>query len=258
MLSIQNLQVEVDKKEILHGVSLQIKTGEVHVLMGPNGSGKSTLASLLMGHPKYKVIGGKVSFFNKNLLKLSPDERARVGLFLAFQYPKEIPGVSVASFLRAAYQALKKEQLPLYKFKKLLEEKMEAVGLSKSFMDRSLNEGFSGGEKKKCEVLQLTLLDPKLAILDETDSGLDIDALKTLCKALEKNRLPEQSILLITHNPRVLSYLKPDFVHVMIDGKIVESGGLGLAQKLESEGFNFMREKAGLKTVSQLKILANK
>ncbi len=256
MLSVKNLKVAVEKKEILHGINLEIKPGEVHAIMGPNGSGKSTLSNVLMGHSKYEVTQGSIEFMSQNLLELEPEERAQLGMFLAFQYPKEIPGVSLVSFLRAAYNAVRKDEDPmsLYHFKKILEEKMELVGLPLSFMNRSLNEGFSGGEKKKAEILQMAVLEPRLAILDETDSGLDIDALKMICKTVQAIQNPKQSILLITHYPRILDYITPDKVHVLMDGKIVMEDGERLARKLEERGYDYVREKVGIKN-SGLKIV---
>ena len=248
LLDIQNLHISAPDKEIVHGVSLQIKPGEIHAIMGPNGSGKSTLSATLMGHPKYKATEGTVQFDGKDLMKMDPSQRAVAGLFLAFQYPKEIPGVNMVSFLRASYNAINKgrdkdfKALPLYNFKKLLQEKMELVGLSKAFMTRNTNEGFSGGEKKKAEVLQMALLEPRLAILDETDSGLDIDALRTICGAIEAVRKADQSLLMVTHYERMLKYLKPDYIHIMMDGKIVMSGGKELAAKLEEEGYDYVRK----------------
>lgn len=248
LLDIQNLFISAPDKEIVHGLSLQIKPGEVHAIMGPNGSGKSTLSATLMGHPKYKATKGKVKFNGKDLLKMDPSERAVAGLFLAFQYPKEIPGVNMVSFLRASYNAVNKARnkkfkpVPLYNFKKLLQEKMDLVGLGRAFMNRNTNEGFSGGEKKKAEVLQMALLEPKLAILDETDSGLDIDALRTICEAIRSVKKPAQSLLMVTHYERMLKYLKPDTIHIMMDGKIVLSGGKELAAKLEEEGYDYVRK----------------
>ncbi len=248
LLEIQNLFVSAPDKEIVKGLSLQIKPGEVHAIMGPNGSGKSTLSATLMGHPRYSVTKGNVRFNGEDLLEMDPSERAAAGLFLAFQYPKEIPGVNMVSFLRASYNAVNKARdpkfkaLPLYNFKKLLEDKMKLVGLSKAFMSRNTNEGFSGGEKKKAEILQMALLEPKLAILDETDSGLDIDALRTICEAILAAKQPEQSLLMVTHYERMLRYLKPDYIHIMMDGKIVLSGGKELAAKLEEEGYDYVRK----------------
>jgi Fe-S cluster assembly ATP-binding protein len=248
MLSIKDLHISAEEKEIVKGLSLDIQAGEIHAIMGPNGSGKSTLSASLMGHPKYKITDGTVKFGGKDLLKMDPSQRAAAGLFLAFQYPKEIPGVKMVSFLRASYNAVHKARnkkfvaMPLYNFKKLLKEKMDLVGLSKSFMERNTNEGFSGGEKKKAEVLQLALLEPQLAILDEIDSGLDIDALKTICEAIRSVKQPGQSLLLVTHYERLLKYLKPDHIHIMMDGKIVLSGGKELAARLEEEGYDFVRK----------------
>jgi len=257
LLTIQNLKVEVDGKEILHGIDLTVGAGEIHAIMGPNGSGKSTLASTLMGHPKYKVTGGSVMLDGKDLLALKPDERAVAGLFLAFQYPKEIPGVNLVSFLRAAYNSVMGRReasfkpVPLYTFKKQIQTLMEQVQMPAKFLTRNLNEGFSGGEKKKAEILQMALLEPKLAVLDETDSGLDIDALKTICEAIVAVRKPEQSIVMITHYERMLKYIQPDHIHIMIDGKIVLSGGKELAEKLEKEGYDHVRKQLP----SSLKIL---
>lgn len=257
MLSIKNLKVTVEGEEILHGLNLEMKKGELHAIMGPNGSGKSTLSNTLMGHPKYRITGGSVKFMGKDLLAMKPEERAQLGLFLAFQYPKEIPGVNLVSFLRAAYNALrpKEESISLYHFKKKMQEMMELVGLSADFMERSTNEGFSGGEKKKTEMLQWAMLEPQLAILDETDSGLDIDALRTVCETIQKIRKPHQSLLLVTHYQRILDYITPDKVHVMMDGRIVMSDGPELAQRLEKEGYEFIREQVGLRKRSGLKVL---
>ncbi len=249
LLDINKLTVSVADKEIVHELSLKIKAGEIHAIMGPNGSGKSTLSSTLMGHPKYKVNSGTALFNGTDLLDLAPHERSALGLFLAFQYPKEIPGVNMVSFLRASYNAINKARdpefkpLPLYHFKKILNEKMDLVKLGRSFMERNTNEGFSGGEKKKAEILQMALLQPQLAILDETDSGLDIDALRTICEAIQSIKKPEQSILMITHYERMLSYLKPDFIHIMMEGKIVMSGDKELAKELEKHGYDYVRQK---------------
>lgn len=257
LLSIQNLKASVEGKEILHGIHLEVKEGEVHAIMGPNGSGKSTLASVLAGHPRYQVTDGHVKLGNKDLLSMKVNERAAAGLFLAFQYPKEIPGVNMVSFLRAAYNGVMKarkknfEPVPLYTFKKTVQALMERVDLSMKFLTRNVNEGFSGGEKKKAEVLQLALLEPRVAILDETDSGLDIDALQTICKTIQAVKTPKQSLVMITHYERMLTYLKPDFVHIMIDGRIVMSGGKELAQRLEKEGYEGIRKELP----SSLKIL---
>lgn len=256
LLTIHNLVAGVEDKEILHGLDLNIESGKIVAIMGPNGSGKSTLASVLAGHPKYRFISGAAQFASKDLFELKPDERAAAGLFLAFQYPKEIPGVNLVSFLRAAYNAVNKardpqfQAVPLYSFKKLVQEKMDLVGLPRSFMNRNVNEGFSGGEKKKCEILQLALLEPELAILDETDSGLDIDALKMVCETVRKIKKPEQSIVMITHYERMLSLLKPDEVHILVSGKIVKSGGPELAAVLEKDGYDAFREKSSLKVLA--------
>lgn len=243
LLSIEGLRVAVDGKEVVRGIDLAIASGEVHALMGPNGSGKSTLVHALMGHPQYSVTGGKVRFQGKDLLSLAPHERAQQGLFLAFQYPREIAGVSLRSFLHAAYNAQmaarapeRKEPSPI-KFQRMLAERMQKLSMDSSFADRALNHGFSGGEKKKAEVLQLAVLQPLLALLDETDSGLDIDALKVVADGVNSMRSPDFSALLVTHYVRILDYVKPDHVHVMVRGRIVESGGSVLAERLEREGY---------------------
>jgi len=250
ILAIKGLHVRVQHQEILHGLDLEIQSGEFHVLMGPNGSGKSTLSSVLMGHPRYEVSGGTVQWEGKNLLKMKPEERARAGLFLSFQHPREIPGVNLVSFLKASYNAVKggeKPAISLFHFKKMLTDKMSVAGMSLGFMNRYLNVGFSGGEKKKCEILQMVLLEPKLAVLDEPDSGLDLDAVKDICRVIKELRNPKQSFLLITHNPRILDCVLPDHVHLMMDGKIIKSGGVELAKLIEREGYvNFMKAK-GLK-----------
>jgi len=249
VLEIRNLHVSIEQKEILKGVSLAVTQGEVHAIMGPNGTGKSTLAYTLMGHPNYTVTEGEVTFKNQNLLDLATDERSRLGLFLAFQYPVSIPGVTVANFLRTALNAKRKAQNPedkgiaIPEFRKLLTAKMEMLKMDTSFAGRYLNEGFSGGEKKRAEVLQMAILQPEIAILDETDSGLDIDALRVVSEGV--NLLKEQNIgvLLITHYQRMLNYIKPDFVHVIMNGTIVESGGADLALHLEEHGYEWIREK---------------
>ena len=242
MLEIKNLKVQVDTKEILKGLTLQINKGEIHALMGPNGSGKSTLAQTLMGHPKYAVTSGKVMFEGKNLLALDVSDRANRGIFLAFQYPSEISGVTIANFLRLAYNkkmhATGGRELSPALFRKLLKDKMAELKMDELFAERYLNEGFSGGEKKRMEVLQMAVLEPKLAILDETDSGLDIDALKIVSdgiSALQKKNT--MAVLIITHYTRILKHIKPDFVHVMRDGKIILSGDKKLAEKLEKKGY---------------------
>ena len=241
MLEIKNLHVTVDGKPILKGLTLTIGAGEVHAIMGPNGSGKSTLAYVLAGRDGYEVTDGSIVYEGRNLLELAPEERAREGIFLAFQYPVEIPGVGSNSFLKAAVNAVRKHRgLPEYdamEFLKLIREKREQLGVAEDMLKRALNVGFSGGEKKRAEVLQMTLLEPRLAILDETDSGLDIDALKVVATGVNALRGPERAILMITHYQRLLDYVVPDFVHVLSDGRIAESGGKDLALKLEREGY---------------------
>lgn len=247
-LSIKNLRVSIDDKQILKNLSLEVKLGEIHAIMGPNGSGKSTLAYALAGHPKYEVEGGEVWMDGINLLELSPDERARMGLFLAFQYPTAIPGISMANFLRTAVNAVKGEAngdgkskgIPITEFRKMMTEKMELLKMDKSFARRYLNEGFSGGEKKRAEILQMALLEPKYAILDETDSGLDIDALKVVSEGVNALTGPDRSFIIVTHYQRILNYIKPDFIHVMYDGQIVESGGPELALRLEEQGYDYL------------------
>ena len=248
-LVIDNLHVSVDDNEILKGVDLRIKQGEVHALMGPNGSGKSTLAYSLMGHPAYVVTEGEVQFDGVNLLDLKPDERSHLGMFLAFQYPVAIPGVTVANFLRTALNARKRSQdpedkgIPIPEFRNFLKEKMDFLKIDHSFAGRYLNDGFSGGEKKRAEILQLATLEPKIAVLDETDSGLDIDALRTVAEGISDLRGPNLGVLIITHYQRILNYIEPDFVHILFDGRIVESGGPELALKLEDRGYDWIREK---------------
>jgi len=242
-LIIEDLVVEVEGKEILKGVNLRVGKGEVHALMGPNGSGKSTLAHTLMGHPRYRVVRGRVLYKGEDILPLSPDERARRGIFLAFQYPLEIPGVRVRHFLRLALKAVKGREMPVTQFRKLLQEKMELLEMDRSFADRYLNEGFSGGEKKRNEILQMALLEPEIAILDETDSGLDIDALKVVANGINRLIGPNLGILLITHYQRILNYVEPHFVHVLLDGRVVRSGGRELAQELEAKGYEGIRRE---------------
>ncbi len=248
-LVINNLQVSVEDTEILKGVNLIIRSGEVHAVMGPNGTGKSTLAYALMGHPKYKITDGEATLDGKDLLDLDPNERSRLGLFLAFQYPVAVPGVSVANFLRTAINAHRKGQNPEDKgisipdFRKKLKEKMALLDMDESFAGRYLNDGFSGGEKKRIEILQMATLEPKISILDETDSGLDIDALKIVAHGIKAVNKKDQGILVITHYQRILNYITPDFVHVMLNGRIVESGGPELALRLEEEGYEWLREK---------------
>jgi Fe-S cluster assembly ATP-binding protein len=246
-LEIRNLHVAIEGKPILKGVNLAVAKGEVHALMGPNGSGKSTLANALLGHPKYDITDGDVLFQGNSILELKPDERARKGLFLAFQYPTAIPGVSVANFLRTALQARRKElgeekPLPPKEFRNLVKEKMALLRMDESFAGRYLNDGFSGGEKKRAEILQLAVLRPEIAVLDETDSGLDIDALRIVSEGVNALAGPDVGVLLITHYQRILNYIKPHFVHVLVDGRIVKSGGPELAHELEAQGYDWIRE----------------
>lgn len=242
-LVVQDLHVNVAGKEILKGLNLTVKAGQVHAIMGPNGAGKTTLSMSLAGHPRYEVTGGQVTIGDKDLLDLEVDERAREGLFLAFQYPSEIPGVPVKNFLRQSYNAVKGTDVDVFEFYSILTEKLELMKMDPSFMTRHLNEGFSGGEKKRHEILQMALLEPKIAILDETDSGLDIDALKIVADGVNSLRGPELGVLVITHYHRLLEYIKPDVVHVMMDGRIVKSGGPELALELEAKGYDWVREQ---------------
>jgi Fe-S cluster assembly ATP-binding protein len=250
-LAIHNLHVSIDGKEILKGVNLTVKSGEVHALMGPNGNGKSTLAYTIMGHPGYTVTEGEVCFEGNNLIDLEPDERSRLGIFLAFQYPVAIPGVSVANFLRTALNTRRKSANPedkgmaIPEFRKLLRERMELLKMDPAFAGRYLNDGFSGGEKKRNEILQMATLKPAIAILDETDSGLDIDALRIVSEGVNTLRGPDLGVLLITHYQRILNYIKPDFVHILMDGRIAETGGPELALSLEEHGYTWLREKNG-------------
>ena len=245
-LTIESLHVAIGDQEIVRGLSLTVPRGEVHAIMGPNGSGKSTLAKVLAGHPDYQVTKGKVTMDGENIFELEPDERARQGLFLAFQYPSEVPGVTIANFLRAAMQSRlpEGEELEATEYYAKLYEKMELLGMDRSFTSRAVNEGFSGGEKKRTEILQLAMLEPKYAILDETDSGLDIDALKTVAHGVNSLRGPDIGILLITHYQRILNYIVPDHVHVMVQGRIVRSGGKELALELEERGYDWARDGA--------------
>lgn len=245
-LEINNLRVAIGESEIIRDLSLTVRTGEVHAVMGPNGSGKSTLAKVIAGHPDYRVTSGGVLMDGENLLELGPDERARRGLFLAFQYPSEIPGVTIANFLRAAAQSRlpEGEELEATDYYAKLYEKMDLLDIDRSFTSRSVNEGFSGGEKKRCEILQLAMLEPRFAILDETDSGLDIDALKVVAHGVNSLRSPNLGVLLITHYQRLLNYIIPDFVHVMVQGRIVRSGDKKLALELEEKGYDWIRDHA--------------
>ncbi len=245
-LEIRGLHAEVEGKEILRGIDLTVRQGEVHALMGPNGSGKSTLANVLMGRPSYRVTAGEVVFKGERITGLTTDKRAQMGLFLAFQYPTEIPGVSVVNFLRSAYNAVKGEQTSALAFRKLMKEKMDLLGVEDEMVRRYVNQGFSGGEKKKNEVLQLAVLDPDIAILDETDSGLDIDSLKAVATGVQQLIGPDLGVLLITHYQRILNYITPDHIHVMMDGRIVLSGGPELAHELEAKGYEGLRAELGL------------
>ena len=242
MLQIKNLHVEVEGKEILKGVNLNLGFGEVHALMGPNGSGKTTLAHVLMGHPKYKITDGKILFKGEDITNLKPNERAKRGLFLSFQHPTEVSGVTISNFLRESYSSLKEKKLSLLEFKKLMEEKADSLNIDKKFLFRYLNEGFSGGEKKKTEILQLAVLDPILAILDETDSGLDIDALKAVAETVNFFMNKEKTILIITHYKRILDYINPDKVSIMLDGKIVLEGSSNIVDSLEEKGYGWIQK----------------
>jgi Fe-S cluster assembly ATP-binding protein len=245
-LQIEDLHAEVEGKAILKGIDLTVEQGETHALMGPNGSGKSTLSNVIMGRPGYTITGGRVRFNGEDVTALTPDERARRGLFLAMQYPTEVPGVSVVNFLRTAYQAVKGEQISALAFRKHMKEKMDLLGVDDSMVQRYVNQGFSGGEKKKNEVLQLAVLEPQIAILDETDSGLDIDSLKAVATGVDQLVGPDLGVLVITHYQRMLNYIAPDHVHVMMAGRIVRSGGPELATELEAKGYEGLRQELGL------------
>jgi len=247
MIKIKNLHVNVEKKDILKGISLEVKPGELHVIMGRNGSGKSTLANVLAGKDKYDVLKGSITFEGGNLLDLSPEERACAGLFLSFQYPVSIPGVNMMYFLKAAVNAVRKSQgnneMDAVDFLAMIREKLKKVALDESFIHRPVNDGFSGGEKKRNEILQMITLEPRLAILDETDSGLDIDALKIVAQGVNDYRSPDRSFILITHYQRILNYMQPDFVHVLMNGKLVKSGTMELAKELEKKGYSWIEEE---------------
>ncbi|MFQ5638595.1 MAG: Fe-S cluster assembly ATPase SufC [bacterium] len=249
MIQIKNLHVAVEGNEILKGIDLNVHAGEVHAIMGPNGSGKSTLANVLAGREEYEVSAGEVIYEGKDLLEMSPEDRAREGLFLAFQYPVEIPGVSMSNFLKTALNEIrdyrKQEKLDAMEFFALIREKLKLVKMDEKLLSRAVNEGFSGGEKKRNEVFQLAILEPKLAVLDETDSGLDIDALKTVSNGINSLRSADNAFIVVTHYQRLLNYIVPDFVHVLVDGQIVKSGGKDLALKLEDEGYNWVKEENG-------------
>lgn len=247
-LQIKDLRVAIDNKQILKGLNLEIKGGEVHAIMGPNGTGKSTLASSIMGHPKYTVTGGSVVLDGADVLDMEVDERARKGLFLAMQYPSEISGVTNADFLRSAINARQEEgkEISLIKFIRQMDKQMEVLEMDSSFSQRYVNEGFSGGEKKRNEILQMSMIKPRIAILDEIDSGLDIDALKVVARGVNELLSPEMGVLMITHYQRLLNYIKPDFIHVMMQGRIVKSGGPELALKLEENGYDWIKEELGI------------
>lgn len=248
MLKIKDLHAQIDGKEILKGLNLEVKAGEVHAIMGPNGAGKSTLAKVLAGHPSYEVTSGEIEFKEKDILEMEPDERAHLGLFMSFQYPVEIAGVTNFAFLHAAVNAKRKAnglpEMPRDEFEKMLDKHIQDIEIKKELKDRNLNEGFSGGEKKRNEILQMAVIDPDLAILDETDSGLDIDAMRIVARGVNNLMNPKRGLILITHYQRLLDYIKPDFVHVMIDGKIVRSGGPELALQLEELGYDWLEEPA--------------
>jgi Fe-S cluster assembly ATP-binding protein len=250
-LEIQDLHVTVEGREILKGVDLGVTQGEVHALMGPNGSGKSTLANAIMGHPSFEITEGRILFRGQDVTEMEPDDRARAGLFMAFQYPSAIPGVSVTNFLRTAINAQRKargeDPINIKDFRRTLEEQMDRLKVDREFTRRYLNEGFSGGEKKRCEILQMAVLKPIVGVLDETDSGLDIDALRTVADAVNAMRGPELGVLIITHYQRILGYVTPDFVHIMLDGRVVEEGSRELALELEQKGYDWVREKHELK-----------
>jgi len=248
---IEDLHASVEGKEILKGVDLVINQGEVHALMGPNGSGKSTLANTIMGHPRYQVTQGRVLFRGENILGLTPDQRARQGLFLAFQYPIGIPGVVMGNFLRSALKARRDEDVPVREFRALLDETLDLLKMDPAFVRRYVNEGFSGGEKKRAEVLQMAMLKPEMAVLDETDSGLDIDALKTVAEGINALRGPEMGVLLITHYQRILNYIKPDRVHVLYKGRFVRSGGSDLAAELEEKGYDWITKEIDAESEGQ-------
>ncbi len=247
-LTIKDLHVSIEGKEILKGVDLEVKGGEIHAIMGPNGTGKSTLSSAIMGHPKYEVTSGSITFDGENVLEMAVDERARAGLFLAMQYPSEINGVTNADFLRSSINARREEgdEISLMKFIRQMDKKMEFLEMDEDMAQRYLNEGFSGGEKKRNEILQLMMIQPKIAILDEIDSGLDIDALKVVSKGINEMRSEDFGCIMITHYQRLLNYITPDFVHIMMQGRVVKSGGPELAERLEAEGYDWIKQELGI------------
>lgn len=247
LMQFEDLHVVIEDKEVVAGVSLNIKQGEIHAIMGPNGSGKSSLSNALMGHPNYKITKGTASFRGQDLLALSPDERSRAGLFLAFQYPLAIPGVTVANFMRTALKAHRGKDADMSDFRKIFKARMAELSIDPAFATRYLNDGFSGGEKKRIEILQLSVLQPRMAILDETDSGLDIDALKIVAEGINRFRSKENAVLLVTHYQRILSHVVPDYVHVMMNGRIVRSGGPELALELEEKGYDWLEPKVAKK-----------
>jgi len=253
VITIKNLHAEVEGVEILKGINLEIKAGEVHAIMGPNGSGKSTLSKVIAGHPSYEVTQGQILFEGKDIIELEPDERARLGIFLAFQYPVEIPGVSNSMMMRQAYNALRREhgedELDPIEFEDYIQSKLDLVEMDPKMLDRSVNDGFSGGEKKRNEILQMAVLDPKLALLDETDSGLDIDALRIVSEGINKLKTAEKAVMLVTHYQRILNYITPDYVHVLKGGRIVHSGGKELALQLENDGYDGIRTQVNGETV---------
>ena len=245
---IDDLHVEIEENEILRGVDLAVKRGEIHAIMGPNGSGKSTLAHTLMGHPSYEATAGQVLYNGEDILEKDPNDRAKLGIFLAFQYPLAIPGVSTLNFLRTSLKAVKQKEISARDFRKHLLEKMDLLKISREFAGRYLNDGFSGGEKKRMEILQMAVLEPQLAVLDEIDSGLDIDAIRAVGEGISSIMHPEMSIVIITHYPRILHYVRPDYVHIMVDGKIRQSGGFELAEELEAKGYDALLEEVMLTT----------
>lgn len=243
LLKINNLKVNIDETNILKGLNLNIEKGETHIIMGPNGSGKSTLAYSLMGHPDYEIIDGDIEFDGEIINELSADKRAKKGIFLSFQYPEEIPGVTVEDFLRTAKTAVSDQPMGIMKFKKLFNEKMDELDIKEEYASRYLNLGFSGGEKKKNEILQMSILDPKLSILDETDSGLDVDAIKIVAEGVNKFKGEDKSVLVITHYNKLLNYLQPDYIHILLDGKIVKTGGMELAKEIDEKGYESFKSE---------------